>query len=190
MKKPLVIALCGRRKCGKDTVADIIQKKDPDFEKISFADAVKGMFSSNLNVDIDHLYDVQKKEEYREAIQGFAESYKENLGNDVFAKTVTSIIDEKGWEKVIIPDLRFIEEIATLMKYDLRIYRVHADRHARIARGWVQGVVDEHISETELGDISSDTLRAYNGAIIYNNYLNIQDLQLAISDLVFHLKQV
>src|SRR5581483_4145328 len=146
-----IIALCGRRKCGKTTVARMIEEINPIFHSYGFADAAKLAYSIEKDVDIDQLYDNHAKEEYRESLQFFAEEQKIKYGQDYFAKILLQALEDKESEAVIIHDLRFLEELKTLKEHNARVFRVHADNCIRIQRGWKPSPADDHISETELG---------------------------------------
>lgn len=183
----LIIALCGRMKCGKSSVADAFQNTNPNIFRLAFADPLKEEFASKYGIDLSDLYNNTEKEKYRTLLQGYAETQKEFYGRDYFAQLWLETVENIKPSAVIIDDLRFFEELKVISQYNCHVFRVTASNEVRVKRGWVPGDKDNHISETELGDVSEETLKSYRGGLIVNNYENKFDLNPVAASILLRI---
>jgi len=55
-----VICLIGQKRVGKDTVADIIQSKEPEFQRFALADPIKDIARIMFNFTENQLYSAEK----------------------------------------------------------------------------------------------------------------------------------
>lgn len=55
-----IIGLIGQKRVGKDTVADIIQSLDPEFQRYALADPIKDIARIMFNFTESQLYDAEK----------------------------------------------------------------------------------------------------------------------------------
>lgn len=146
-EKTRLLALVGRRYCGKSTVADMVVKLDSRFTKRSFATVLKEEFAKASGVDIKKLYTVGVKDIYRPAMFDYEKQAKAN-NRYYFAEKLFSQI--APGEFTVIDDLRFLEELKLCLDARAAIYKVHSDPHLRRQRGWIKSEIDAHYSETEL----------------------------------------
>ena len=114
----MIIALYGEKRVGKDTTADILQKYLPSFKRIAFADIPKKILSKTLNLSINEFNNLKNNNEnYRNMLIKFAEEMKNYLGKNIWAKIALHNFDLNK-DKILITDLRFIEEYIYIQKYN------------------------------------------------------------------------
>lgn len=142
-----LLALTGRRYCGKSRAADMVAKFDPRFRILSFADVLKEEFSKESGIELKKLYQTGIKDFYRPQLFEF-EAQRKAGNRYYFAEKLFERVRPN--DLVVIDDLRFIEELAMCVQKSAVIYKVHAEPHHRVARGWKYSEVDDHYSETEL----------------------------------------
>jgi hypothetical protein len=56
----IIIGLIGQKRVGKDTVANIIQSLDPEFQRFALADPIKDIARIMFNFTESQLYDTEK----------------------------------------------------------------------------------------------------------------------------------
>lgn len=183
----LVIALCGRMKCGKTSVASSFMNNNSEIFRLAFADPLKDEFADKYGIERDDLYNNIEKEKYRTLLQSFAEGQKDIHGRDYFAKLWLETIQDIKPSAVIIDDLRFFEELKVISQYNSHVFRVTASDKVRMARGWIPGPKDDHISETELGDVTEETLKSYRGGLIVNNFSSKEELNPVTASLLLRI---
>jgi dephospho-CoA kinase len=165
----MIIALSGKRKSGKTTSANLIKELNPDFIRLGFADALKHRLSELYDIPLKDLYDNVAKEKYRSLMQDHGEAArKENP--DVWVNFVMNYFDGHPESNLIIDDLRYFNELKTLIAHKACIMQIFADERLRIARGMVKDFeIDNHASELEVATISAETITHIGGHTIYNN---------------------
>lgn len=174
VNKPSIIAnhnilgLAGQRRVGKNYVASVLTSMDNRFMEMSFADSLKEDYAEEKGIDLFELHDPKYKEKHRRNIQEYSLDMKEKHGEFIFVNRMVDKLVEGYY--YVVTDVRFLSELQTIILLGGCVYKVHADRHIRARRGWTYNpVVDEDISETEVGELSSDTLRSCaKGGFIYN----------------------
>lgn len=149
-----IIAVCGRKKAGKDFFAKLIKDYDPNFVIVHFADRIKAMlvsifpisdhdlqnsilkdmpFSSFINMDeyIDKMSELTglkilpKKKvatSPRELMQFFGTDYVRSVDDNYWVKYLLNLIT--GKDKVIIADLRFLNEEVALKEIGAVVVRI------------------------------------------------------------------
>lgn len=174
MNRPTIIAICGYRRSGKDTVADILSEKY-DFKKIKIAyklkEIVKVLFDFTdyqLEIEKKDIIDPRWNISPRQIMQFFGTDIMQfkiqeimpHIGRTFFIESLINYINSQNTViKWVVSDLRFVHEWKCLQKYNTFIIRVENDNIPKI---------DTHISETEWLNITPDL-------IIKNNY-SIEDL--------------
>lgn len=124
MKKPFLIGISGKAYSGKDFTADAIKQLFPDFKiyKIAYADAVRNMLKSI--VDVDAIYKLNKKEEpieglgvsLRELMQSLGTDWGRHiLGDNFWVNILNKRINDNSFlteaDVIVISDCRFQNEI-------------------------------------------------------------------------------
>jgi len=141
-----IITLSGYDRCGKDTIAEIMEeklnKKHIKCKILHFADPIKDIVRTVLDIDEFKFETLLKNKDentigiklnqygdnfnnshfknksLRESIIKTAKNLKQNFGEDFFAKLVTeSLKKDNKTEVFIIPDLRFKIEDKRLETY-------------------------------------------------------------------------
>lgn len=158
-----IVALCGRKGCGKDTAAEALLSKGYSGEK--FAGPLKGACKILFGFDEcqveGHLKDVI------DPVWGTTpRSVLQFMGTEVFQYKINEVLPGIGrtfWTKsmiqriessdgdVVITDMRFQHELDALKVLDPLIYSVTSIKISRHCAS-----ADEHASETELDAIECD----------------------------------
>lgn len=172
----MLIALTGKRKAGKDTVAGLIQELEPSIQTFSFAAALKDAYAAEFRVDRCLLDDPLEKEKYRRGLQQLSEVWKEKFGEDIFAQMVADEVSVLSCP-TMITDLRFFIELETIRWMKPIILHVSAPDYLRRKRGWVPGEVDKHSSETEMAEAPPAKLKELKVYHVYNRYSTLAELR-------------
>ena len=180
---PLVIGIGGKKSVGKDTFGSFLCKYG-EFKKFSLADTIKIIVSELFDWDINLLYgNTKQSREWRETykdeywIKKFGDDFTPRkalqiIGTDVFRNTLSNdfwcwIMERKiklsGYPRIVIPDVRFPNEIA-LVKEIFQGITVY------IIRNLPEHAHDTHISENAINQDQFDH-------IIYNEG-TLKDLEL------------
>ncbi|QIV65793.1 deoxynucleotide monophosphate kinase [Mesorhizobium phage Cp1R7A-A1] len=170
----MLIAMTGKKRSGKDTVASMIDSRY-QFERVAFAGTLKGMIhfllsSAGLTEDeIDYYMNGDGKETELAVLQGKSARYamqtlgtewRNLIGTDLSTGEVvskelwTDIVRSKVGltENVVITDMRFVHEAVFVDD--------HAGVKVRVVRpGTDTG--DTHASEVEMASIQED-IKIYN----------------------------
>jgi phosphomevalonate kinase len=162
-----ILAFAGRRYTGKTKASSIVLELAPAFRRVSFSDAPREEFCKYHKLDIAELLTPGVKERYRVAFIEFAEGRKEkdkyHWANLLFEKVLST-------DNIVIDDLRFIEELHTIIKNKGIVYKMQAELEIRKQRGWIPNpYIDNDITETEM-DLSPYTFwELTKGGGIFNN---------------------
>lgn len=181
MDQPIIIAICGYHRSGKDTVADIIAEKY-GFKKIKIAyklkEIIKILFNftdSQLESEKKDIIDSYWKVSPRQIMQYFGteimqykiQEFMPHIDRRFFIESLINYIHSQSHiRKWIISDLRFQHEWESLKKYNTFIIKIENDNIPKI---------DTHLSEIEWINITPD--------LIINNNKKLSDL----SECVFNL---
>lgn len=159
---PKIIAVCGVKRSGKDTIADYLCA-NYGYTKIKIANplkqGLKAMFGfsdeqleSDAKDELDSRWEIQPRKIMQfigtEVMQYQLQEIIPGIGRKVWIK---SLIEEhihnsrSSNELFVIPDLRFLHEYDELSKYNAVFWRV--DRITELEK--VNHICDLHISEKE-----------------------------------------
>lgn len=109
----MIIGLIGMSRHGKDTVGSILVKNG--FKRYAFADKAKDSYCNERNITREYLE--ENKNSLREDLIEYIESFKET-DKFYWIKKIQEDIerDLQNGEKIVITDVRRIEEVFTLEK--------------------------------------------------------------------------
>lgn len=158
---PRIIAICGSKRSGKDTVADILVR-DYGYKKIKIAEHLKSMLQLVFGFDAEQL-ETNKKDEIdpkwgvsprhlmqyigTEIMQYDIQKIVPGIGRNIWIKRlIDTHIDENPKIRYVISDLRFIHEYQKLKVYDTKFIQIH--RH-----DITTDTTDTHSSENEYKSI-------------------------------------
>jgi len=174
-----IILLGYKKRAGKDTVAKMLKEKLPNSEIIHFADALKEIIATTLDIDVEALdyfknnnYELEWKYgsiSFRKLLQRFGtEAMKPIFGNNVWARIVRQKIEDSNKDFIIIPDFRFKEEYEYLLTgFYNNLITVKVERDLNICE-------DSHSSEKDLEDFEFD--------LQVNNLGTLDDLKYAVDE--------
>lgn len=173
------ILISGKAQHGKDTLALLMKEH---YNKINPSYRVKithlGDSLKYACKEFGH-WDGKKDERGRSILQHYGTEVVRKDDATYWAKWLKNMLKwfENEWDVVIVPDVRFKNEIDTLQNSDtllIRIIRPNFDNGLTLAQ-------QQHISETEL-----DTYPDWD--IIVNNNKTITDLSHKIKDIVDYIE--
>ena len=188
----MIIGLSGKKRVGKDTVADYLVSKY-GFVKYSFADPIKDVAKILFGFNYEQLYGRDKEEidsrwniSPRDFFQKFGTDYMQYQFPNIFPDTKEVIPDKCFWVKrfhfwyqeqkkkdpnikIVITDVRFNHEYNYLLDQDAMIIK--------ITNSLLESN-DNHISETELDtyDISKFDYHIKNDKTIGILHIVIDDI--------------
>ena len=116
-----IILINGKKRAGKDYIANILKEKLGNCEIMHYADALKQIISETFEISLEELENYKnenveitfngKRTTFRRILQCFAtEAIKPVFGNNIWKRIVLEKIKETNAEYIIIPDFRFPEE--------------------------------------------------------------------------------
>ena len=167
---PRIIGICGRRRCGKDTIANFLNKDyGYDNKKIStdlkrVIQILFGFSDAQVESDAKDIIDERWGLTPRKAMQFF--------GTEVMQYKIQEIlpgIDNKFWIKsfikqynderpIVISDLRFLHEFEELKKIkSANVFVIRVEREIEN--------MDQHISENDYLNIPTNTIIDNNGSL-------------------------
>lgn len=172
-----LIGIGHQARVGKDVAASALVR-DLGFRRIGFADALKDLamkvnpivlaIPGIQNVSIGHnrlAWLVQMegferaKERYpevRKFLQQLGVGIRDVLGEDTWVNHALHV--SRNWDKVVIPDVRFSNEIAAIQAAGGKLIKINRPGY---------GTGDLHVSETELADWDGwDGVLANDGSIV------------------------
>lgn len=171
-----LIGLCGKKRSGKDTIADILHKKY-DFIKYSFAgpmkEACKNIFmltdeqvNGDKKAEVDERWGVTPRkllqvigtELFQYDIHNHMEDNEFNVGRELWVKRFEFFYNENisSFDDVVVTDVRFKHEVKRIREMGGRIWKIH--------RSSVESS-DQHPSEKEIDEIEGDHVIHNNGTI-------------------------
>lgn len=169
-----MIAICGQKRSGKDTIANIICDNYPNYKNVKISghlkDTLKLLFNFNdeqIEGDLkdikDDYWDIEPRKLMQfigtEIMQYEIQKVLPNIDRKFWIKTfINKYIKEciNDSNKLIVTDLRFIHEYDELKKHNFIIIKVENNNLTNN---------DDHISETEYLKIPSDYIIKNNGTI-------------------------
>lgn len=164
---PRVIALCGKKRVGKDTLADYLVSQY-GYRNVKFAEplkcAVKSLFGfsddqlEKNKEQVDHRWNVSPRHVLQfigcDVMQIKIQELLPGIGREFLSKT---LLEKYTQEHIVISDLRFVHEFNA-------IQNIHDSLVIKIMRDDVDDG-DQHISETELNEIKTKYVIVNNGNI-------------------------
>ena len=146
-----IIGISGKKGSGKDTVADILINlhKETKIGKVGFASAIKSEISRAIGLPA--FFIDNHKDNFRLILQGWGTDFRRKLySEDYWLKKMDQalvLFESVGYSVVIIPDVRFLNEVKYVKDKDGLLIRVTRP---------MSGPIDIHQSETELDDSTFD----------------------------------
>jgi hypothetical protein len=180
-----VIAISGKAAAGKDTFAAMVQNKIPNVGIIPFAEELKKIACQLWDVTEADMATYDGKARMRDKLIALGCAVRE-ISQDTWVNLVIKKIKQSKFDTVMIPDLRFVNEIYKLLiefGSDVRLVRVSASRGIRLARMGGERAADYvdldfeiDKSETELDFLEISKVERPTGAFtIVNNYNNMPE---------------
>ena len=165
----LIIGVTGKKRHGKDTISDYLRDVY-GFKKYVLADTLKygikelfGMTNEQLWGDLKEEKDSFWGYSPREIMQIIGTDLIRNrFDKDFFVKSLKKKIMEDNCEKVVISDIRFLNEVKLVEELGGTILRVNRE---------TENNKDNHISENELDNHNFITVR--NNSTLENLFLEI-----------------
>lgn len=158
----MLLAIMGKARVGKDTFGKMLAQElfeisGQRFTLMAYATALKERIQSDFDLEYDQLWGDEKETEDkrypkkdggfwtgREIMQFIGTDCFRAIDNDFWTKALFYIIEDKGFENVIITDVRFPNEAEPVVKrggYIIKLVR-NTDEHD------VHG--QTHLSETAM----------------------------------------
>lgn len=159
----IAVGICGGKKHGKDTAASALFHMG--FVKVSMADALKRACAEAFGEPVANFYDETLKElpipgleQYgtrRHILQQCGTELFRNNFPGIWINTLRRNMERFGWNRIVIPDVRFQDELDFLRGFDNNlVLRIHRPEQA--ARD--DAAPDQHASEqfykTALADMT------------------------------------
>jgi hypothetical protein len=152
MSLPKIIGILGRSRSGKDTIANIIKDKYPEYEICRFAQPIKNalkeiygftydQLESDCKESIDSRYGITP----REAMQEMTTYYLTKHGPSFFSDKVFSLVDNNIFTNIIIPDVRYSHDIVQIRK-----------RGGIVIKVTRPDLSMKHTVENHIGDLDGD----------------------------------
>jgi hypothetical protein len=185
MTKQIIIALCGKKRCGKDTVANYIRDKYPEYNNLKISqqlkDIIKIIFDfnddqieSDLKDAIDPIWNVTPRKTMQfvgtELMQYEIQKILPDIGRLFWIKSFINKNILNNNNKIIITDLRFLHEYEELKKYNAIIVKIEKNENQN---------EDSHPSELEYLKIPAD--------YIINNEGSLDDLKNNVNKCLFEM---
>lgn len=195
----MLIAFLGRKRSGKDTVADFLIK-NKGFQKYVFADPLKKGLKAFFNLSDEQLYDEKLKEEVDPRWGVSPRKLLQIIGTDIFQHSLNKFIPDlkgeprnhwvnlfKEWYmkeieknpdiKIVIADARFIHEVKAIKELGgivIKINRtigdnINNDMHPSEME--IDSIPDNMIDHTIMNNDTLETLYQRVNQIKFLNYL-------------------
>lgn len=158
----MIIGICGPARSGKDTAADYLISKMPEYAKASFADPMKDMLTVGLKLSNEQLYGDEK--EIVDPRYGHTPRFiMQTIGTEWGRKLINSDVWVNAMaERValctIIPDVRFENEAKFCRK---RGVLIHIDGKRRDGE---KGIMS-HESEAGILPVRNDLMVNNHGSL-------------------------
>lgn len=147
-----IILINGKKRAGKDYIANILKEKLGNCEIFHYADSMKQIIADTFEISLEELENFKnenveitfngKRTTFRRVLQCFAtEACKKVFGKDIWKQIVLNKMENSNAEYIIIPDFRFPEEY---IEDSLTVKVLGGDTN------------DTHISESALNDFKFD----------------------------------
>lgn len=170
-----MIAICGVKRSGKDTLAEILKSKIPSAEVYHFADHLKDLVCQKYGVTRQELEELKVQDTVfrdgmtmRQILQTWGTNDVVTYDQMYWVQALMRLIDKEKPKCPIIADLRFDHELQYLKEHHWFLVKIEYNVHT-----------DNHVSETEqLGFNPSDF------AFVINNNNHSANLDLEADKLL------
>jgi dephospho-CoA kinase len=172
MPFPRIIAICGARRCGKDTLAHILEEHY-GYKHLKISQELKSIVSQLFSFNQEQLENDNKDfvdERYgitpREIMQFFGTEMMQyklgellpSMGKKFWIKLfIERYIKTNPYEKIVVSDMRFIHEYEELKKYNALVVQIKRNNNP-----YKNDKLDNHISEKEYKEIPVDLMLENN----------------------------
>ena len=173
------ILLIGKAGSGKSTVAQYLHEKY-NLNKYSLGDGVKQITIDvlnlcGINVNINDLYDITKKKQYRHYMQQIGTDIcKKYFGKECWCNLLKHQIEEDKCENYVIDDIRFNTEYKYWYDEDTISIKLIRNKAYLIN---THNAESTHQSETEMETIKTDYT-------INNDDITLEELYKKIDDII------
>ena len=173
-----IIGLIGKARSGKDTIADYITKHSITYKKRAFADALKEKAMKDFNLTYNQVYgDVEKEiiiDEWgkspRQILQVMGTDWYRSINPNYWVDIWEKDIFGGHWgNKIVVPDVRFPNEIEAILRNKGKIIRVVRPNQTQIENS-------NHISETALDNFTAPNFEIVNDGTKEALYTNIDTI--------------
>ena len=154
MSETGIIGISGKMGSGKDTLADLIISKDPEYKKVSFASKLKKMGAFLTGTPIELWFTQEGKNVYLNDWGMTIGEFQQKLGTDAIrlglhenAWVLALFADYNEGDKWIITDVRFPNEADAVSRYGGTLVRLVGDP-GKVRANSTRDL--NHISETAL----------------------------------------
>lgn len=176
MRLPPVIGIAGRARTGKDTTANFLIAEYGGY-RYSFADPLRAMLKAGLGIDMADPYWAKNKEVEIAALGKSPRQLMQTLGTEwgrdmihpeIWLTLATDKLRMHG-RGMVIPDLRFENEVQWVRKYGGVIIHLSRDDAPEIAphsseSGLIPGPTDIHLfNNAGLDDLQHAISRLFHG---------------------------
>jgi dephospho-CoA kinase len=183
MKIPKIIAVCGQKRCGKDTLANFINSQY-GHKNVKIAENIKvlvktlfGFTDDQVESDIKEVIDPHWGISPRKAMQFIGTEmfqYKiqellPDIQRNIWIKSTIQQHIISSQDTIVISDLRFYHEYIALKKFDVFVIKIMKNKLGTLTDTNVDTNVDTHASETEYKTIPAD-LVIFNDATKQNMF--------------------
>jgi hypothetical protein len=151
----MIVGIGYKMHSGKDTLANILAR-DHGFVAYHFANKVKEVAQVMFGYTWKQMNSAEDKASFdpvagmtiREVLQKVGNGMREALGHDVWIKSLFAEIDRSNETKIVIPDVRYLNELQEVTRRGIACQIVRS----RELRGFAGPETDaeRHVSETEL----------------------------------------
>ena len=169
MKRPLIVGLGYQMQTGKDTIASYLilhGSASYPFKRIAFADPLKDAAAAIFGFDRSRLDDADYKAEVdpywgvtrRTILQKLGtECLRKGYADDVWIRAAKRRVEAalEAGRSVVLPDVRFINEVEAVRSWGGVVWRVKRDA----------APVHAHVSELELNGYAFDGVVENNGTM-------------------------
>lgn len=183
-KDPMIVAICGAKRCGKDTVASMLQHRMEPCRHLKIAQPLKDMCGIMFGWSPKHLEDDEKDQV--DAKWGISpRDAMKFIGTEMMQYKIQELLPEIGrnfWikqlinkinvgENIIISDLRFVHEFLMIKAHFPNAVIVKVMKQTAAAAT----TTDLHSSEVEWKDIVED--------VLIDNHGSLEDLRAQVDQI-------
>ncbi len=166
---PRIIAICGHKRSGKDTIANYLVKYG--YKNIKIADQLKTITKQLFNFTNDQVeLDIKEHIDERwgisprqamqfigtEIMQYEIQKLLPNIGRRFWIKSFIEKDIENNNDRIVISDMRFLHEYEELKKYNIFVIMVTRPDYCNKSN---------HISETDYLNIPADLVITNDGTV-------------------------